>query len=158
MAATRSLSAFPMAAERQYLRFALGGRHFAIPLAHVREILEVPRITIVPKTEAWLLGVINLRGSILSVVDISSFLSCTPQAQDEASRLIVVTSRLFDAAIRVDAVREILTIGPEDVAAGTAAFCDDGSLTLGVCDRGGQPFTILDLEALLGLEPLKTYL
>lgn len=158
MAATRALSANPMAAERQYLCFALGGRQFAIPLAHVREVLEVPRITIVPRAEPWLLGVINLRGAILSVVDISAFLACPPQAQGDASRLIVVTSRFFDCAIRVDAVREILVIGPDDVAAGAVAFGGGGSLSLGVGDRGGQPFTILDLEALLNLEQLKTYL
>jgi chemotaxis signal transduction protein len=158
MTSTRSNPAFPTAFERQYLCFVLGGQPFAIPLAQVREVLEVPCIARVPRTEPWLLGVINLRGTILSVVDISSFLASHLDPQGEASRLIVVSSSLFDAALRVDAVREILALGPDDVARAAAGFQGADGLALGVCDRGGQPFTLLDLDALLNLEPLKSHL
>lgn len=54
---------------KSFLSFKLGGEHFAIPVMKIMEILEVPKITKVPQSPNFLVGVINLRGAVLPVID-----------------------------------------------------------------------------------------
>jgi purine-binding chemotaxis protein CheW len=54
---------------RQYLTFQLGEEVFALDVSHVREILEFTTVTKVPRTPAYMRGVINLRGSVVPVLD-----------------------------------------------------------------------------------------
>jgi purine-binding chemotaxis protein CheW len=54
---------------RQYLTFNLGEESFALDVAHVREILEFTNVTKVPRTPEFMRGVINLRGSVVPVMD-----------------------------------------------------------------------------------------
>lgn len=56
---------------RQYLTFQLGGETFAIEIARIREIIEFPGMTGVPMMPPFLRGVLNLRGSVVPVVDLS---------------------------------------------------------------------------------------
>lgn len=54
---------------KSFLSFKLDAEHFAIPVMKIMEILEVPKITKVPQAPAFLVGVINLRGAVLPVID-----------------------------------------------------------------------------------------
>src|SRR3954471_9409144 len=56
----------------QYLMFNLGGETFATPIQYIREIIEYQTMTKVPLTPAFLSGVINLRGSVVPVLDLSA--------------------------------------------------------------------------------------
>ena len=56
---------------QQYLTFMIGGEEYAISLLKVREIIEYGTVTQVPKTPEWIRGVINLRGSVVPVIDLA---------------------------------------------------------------------------------------
>src|SRR5215469_14524977 len=58
-------------AVRQYLTFMIGGEEFAVSLLKVKEIIEYDVVTKVPKTPEWVRGVINLRGSVVPVIDLA---------------------------------------------------------------------------------------
>ena len=58
-----------MGENRSFLSFKLDSEHFAIPVMKIMEILEVPKITKVPQAPVFLVGVINLRGAVLPVID-----------------------------------------------------------------------------------------
>src|SRR5947209_18063514 len=56
---------------QQYLTFMIGAEEYAISLLKVKEIIEYDTITEVPKTPEWVRGVINLRGSVVPVIDLA---------------------------------------------------------------------------------------
>lgn len=76
----------------QYLTFSLEEDSFAIPIEHVLEVLEVEKITRVPRTRDYLLGVINVRGSIRPIVDLRTKLNLPPQIKedDEIFNIIIL--------------------------------------------------------------------
>ena len=63
---------------RQYLTFKLGEEIFAMDVAQVREVLDLTTITKIPRTPEFMSGVINLRGSVVPVVDLRLVSKCRP--------------------------------------------------------------------------------
>jgi purine-binding chemotaxis protein CheW len=86
-------------------------------VAKVLEILEVPKITKVPKSPAYLRGVVNLRGSVLPVIDSRSKFGLPPTEDTINTCIIVLSIQLENETLvlgaLVDAVQEVLEIGPE---------------------------------------------
>ena len=66
-------AAEPSPASR-FVLLSINGAHYAIPEAFVTELDRVPRITVVPQTPAWMRGVTNVRGDIVSVIDMRTFI------------------------------------------------------------------------------------
>lgn len=94
-----------------YLSFLLGHESFAVRVSKVIEILEVPHITKVPKSPAFMRGVINLRGTVLPVVDTRLKFSMAA-AKDTVNTCIVVFNINFEKEVMmvgalVDAVQEV---------------------------------------------------
>ena len=63
---------------RQYLTFKLGNEVFATDVAKVREVLDLTNITAIPRTPDLMAGVINLRGSVLPVIDMGARIGLGP--------------------------------------------------------------------------------
>src|SRR4029077_13058533 len=74
----------------RYVLFTLAGSRYAVPVPSILEIGRIPHITPVPNVPAWVRGVINLRGEILSVVDFRTFLGLEEAHHGEHSRMLVV--------------------------------------------------------------------
>ena len=94
-----------------YLSFRLGHESFAVKVSKVIEILEVPHITKVPKSPAFMRGVINLRGTVLPVVDTRLKFNLK-EAADTVNTCIIVFNIRFDSELMmvgalVDAVQEV---------------------------------------------------
>ncbi len=104
-AAARGL---PMQEEsRDYWRgvgFMLGGQALLAPLEQVDEILTVPPLTRVPLAKPWVLGIANVRGNLLPVMDLGAFLGLGATVRDEASRVIAVREGEFFSGLLVGAV------------------------------------------------------
>ena len=104
-AAARGL---PMQEEsRDYWRgvgFVLGGQALLAPLEQVDEILTVPPLTRVPLAKPWVLGIANVRGNLLPVMDLGAFLGLGATARDEATRVIAVREGEFFSGLLVGAV------------------------------------------------------
>lgn len=98
----------PMQEEsRDYWRgvgFVLGGQALLAPLEQVDEILTVPPLTRVPLVKPWVLGIANVRGNLLPVMDLGAFLGLGPTARDEATRVIAVREGEFFSGLLVGAV------------------------------------------------------
>jgi purine-binding chemotaxis protein CheW len=103
----------------QYLTFKLADEIFALDVAKVREILEVTTITKVPQTPDFMRGVINLRGSVVPVVDmrLKFGMSMTEQT---VNTCIIVVEISFDGDTMVlgalaDSVQEVVELEPESI-------------------------------------------
>ncbi len=104
---------------RPYLSFQLGTELFATGVAKVLEILEVPRITKVPQSPAYMRGVINLRGSVLPVID-TRLKFGMPAISDTVHTCIIVLNLQLEneplvLGALVDAVQEVLEISQEQI-------------------------------------------
>ncbi len=104
---------------RQYLTFQLGEEVFALDVSNVREILEFATITRVPKTPEFMRGVINLRGSVVPVLDmrLKFGLSKTEKTVDTC---IIVVEVLFEGentiiGALVDSVQEVFELEPDQI-------------------------------------------
>ncbi|TXG98045.1 MAG: chemotaxis protein CheW [Nevskiaceae bacterium] len=135
----------------RWVSFWLGGQSYGIDILQVQEVLARAEIEPVPRAPADVLGVINLRGSIVTVVDLRARLGL-PAADGG----VVVIADVAGQAVglRVDRVAEVLNI-PEhaikpapNTGAGLAA-----TRVRGVVPRQQDLLTLLDVSALLGLEP-----
>jgi purine-binding chemotaxis protein CheW len=104
---------------RQYLTFKLGNEVFATDVAKVREVLDLTPITAIPRTPDFMAGVINLRGSVVPVVDLRQCFAM-PKTESTRNTCIVVVEVLLDGESIVigalaDSVEEVIDLEPEQI-------------------------------------------
>lgn len=104
---TESASAL---AGEQYLVFSLAGHDFAVKAGQVQGVERLGMLTSVPNVADWVLGVINLRGSIISVVDLHTFLGLGAAANTSRTRLLSLQENEMVISFVVDSVSEMLPI------------------------------------------------
>ena len=126
--------------EHPHVIFAVADTEYAFPLGSVREIGRPPVSTPLPGSPDWLVGVANIRGGIVSMVDMRAFLDEKPGPISQDRRLMVVsaTGAEMSAGILVDRVRGILSIPPDQVrepAAPIAARCSPYMAGIAALDR-----------------------
>ena len=104
---------------KQYVTFSLGEELFGVEVTRTREILSLTPVTKVPQTPEYLLGVINLRGQVVPVVDMRLKLGLPAGAETEDTCIIVVEVQIDGEPIVVgalaDAVREVLEIRSDQI-------------------------------------------
>jgi purine-binding chemotaxis protein CheW len=135
----------------RFVLLSIASTDYAMPEAFVTELERVPRITMVPRLPVWMRGVTNLRGDIVSVVDLRAFLGL-PAYTSATARLLVV--RLLDdpftTGLIVDAVDRIVTLQAADITPPASPL--EGALApflTGVCTVGDRLVAVLDIERLL---------
>jgi len=106
----------------QLLSLASGGERLAVPIGSVREILEVGRLTPVPRTPDFIRGVMNLRGAVVPVVDLAARLGLRITPLERRSAIVVVESHAGAAqrlvvGLLVDAVYEVLDLASQRMEA-----------------------------------------
>jgi len=137
-------------AEVELLSFRLAEQEYSIDIMSVREIRGWTRATPLPHSPAHVRGVINLRGTVLPVVDLSTRLGMAPVGGDARNVIIVVQIGDTSAGLLVDAVSDILALPrsalqpPPDLAA-DAAHGFVAALTI----VEGRMIRVLDLAAVL---------
>ena len=103
----------------QYLTFFVAGEEYAAGILRVREILQYQPVTRIPAAPPWIRGVMNLRGSVVPVVDLALKLGLAETAVTKWTCVLIVEAELEGqrAAIGMmaDAVSEVIDLRPEDV-------------------------------------------
>lgn len=143
-----------------FVTFQLADSYFGIPMEHVTEIQRVPRITHLPHVPDWIQGVANLRGNIVSVVDLRTILELPPTDAGASRRLIIAQSLVdeMDSGLIVDRVLGIRNVPPSRIAAPTAPVNDVVSQYLsGVAEIDERLFVLLDVEKLLLSEAFRQF-
>ena len=96
--------------EGQFLTFTLNSEEYGIEILKVREIIGVMDITTVPQTPEFMKGVINLRGTVIPVVDLRLKFSMPEEEYTQETCVIVVEANNSQMGIIVDSVSEVLNI------------------------------------------------
>jgi purine-binding chemotaxis protein CheW len=99
---------------KQYLTFGLDQEVFAIQINKVREVVELSRITKVPQAEDYMVGIFNLRGNVVPVIDLRIKFGLTRKDYSQDTSIIIVEALQKENSIvvgaLVDAVREVVDI------------------------------------------------
>jgi len=140
-------------APEQYVAFALAGETYALPLGVLREVLRVPPITEVPRTDKALLGVMNLRGEVLPVYDIKSRLRLPlggAGLASRAARVLVVKSDAGDAGLVVDAVNGVVRLKAAELEPPPPGLLSaERDCVVGLGRSGKGLFIVLDVDSAL---------
>jgi purine-binding chemotaxis protein CheW len=103
----------------QYLTFVAAEHTYAISIAAIKEIIEYPSITTIPLMPAFIRGVINLRGSVVPVIDLAARLGHPLPPTSRRTCIVIVEMHheedRFDMGLVVDGVSEVLEIASKDL-------------------------------------------
>lgn len=126
--------------------FRVGERLCALPAAQVREILPDLPASRIPGTPPAVVGLVNVRGALLTTVDAHVLLG---QAQDGETALLLLDRGTRGTGLRVGEVLDFLEVPPAAVAGREALPGVDPAIVRAVGDWAGRHFILLDLDALL---------
>jgi len=133
--------------ELTFLVFRLGADEFALPIDAVDEVAQVPaQITRVPKTPKFLEGVVNLRGTVLPVVDQRRRFDMPKAEHPESRRLVVVRTERHRAGLIVDSVSDVLRVAPAAVGEAPALTDEIAKLVRGVINLEDAQRIVLVLD------------
>jgi len=111
--------AAPDTDQNQFLTFTLGGEVYAIDILSIREIIDYGNLTTVPMMPPFIRGVINLRGSVVPVVDLAARFGNEPAQITKRTGIIIVElvdeEGTMNVGVVVDGVNEVLEIPPTDI-------------------------------------------
>ncbi len=149
-------------APQQYLTFLLGGEMFALAILNVKEIIEYGNITEIPMLPGYIRGVINLRGAVVPVIDLSARFGGQQTAVSRRTCIVIVEMKggeqgdeRHDIGIMVDAVSEVLEIPKSEIEAppsfGAKIRVD---FIEGMGKVSGKFVIILNMDRVLSIEEL----
>ena len=138
----------------QFLTFALGDEEYGVPILNVQEIKGYAPVTPIPNTPAWVRGVMNLRGTIVPVIDLRLRLGMPLAEYGTFTVIIVLAVSTKVVGAIVDAVSDVLTIPDADVQAPDLAIGPDVRFIDGIARAADKLVILLDAEALLRQEEL----
>ena len=144
---------------QQYLTFMIGAEEYAVSLLKVKEIIEYDTITEVPKTPEWVRGVINLRGSVVPVIDLAVKFRQAPSVAGKLTCIVITEVECEGEAtvmgVMADSVRQVIDLKPEEIEEpptfGTRVKVD---YLLGMARAGKKFCLILDTEKVLSTDEL----
>ncbi len=131
--------------------FELAGQTYAVPIANVREILATPRLTPLPDAPAVIEGVIDLRGTLIPVVDLESLLAREGTPSGPRSRTVVVETRGLVIGFRVDRATQVVATTTDAMEPLPELTREAGCLVVRAVVRrkDRSPILVLELDVLL---------
>ena len=146
-------------APQQYLTFLLGGEMFAVGILNVKEIIEYGTVTAIPMMPPFIRGVINLRGAVVPVIDLSSRFGNAPSQVSRRTCIVIIEvsdgEERQDIGIVVDAVSEVLEIPRGEIepppAFGAKIRAD---FITGMGKVGGRFVIILNVSQVLSVDEI----
>jgi len=143
----------------QYLTFGIGDDAYAVGILRVREILQYPKVTHVPQTPPWIRGVMNVRGSVIPVVDLGAKFGLGESPVIRTTCVVLVEAELEGEStvmgVMADKVNQVVELGESQVepppAFGTRVRPD---CLLGIAPVAGQLACVLDIDRVLSLDEI----
>ena len=133
--------------------FEVGGRAYGVDVAHVREVVRWRAVTPLPGAPVLVEGVIDLRGSVIPVVDLSRALGGAPISRSPRARILIAQIGELVVGLVVEAAIGVLPVTGSDLGRDPAPVSASGrGMTAAVVRRSeGEPLVVLSLEHLLEL-------
>ena len=134
----------------KYLTFFLAGEEYGIEILKVHEIIGLMPITRVPRTPAFMRGVINLRGKVIPIVDLRLKFGMAPDESTRKTCIIVVRVSGIEMGIIVDQVSEVVDVGNQDIDPTPSFGVElDTDYILGIGKSQGKIRILLNIDRIL---------
>jgi purine-binding chemotaxis protein CheW len=140
----------PDAAALQFVGFELDGQQYLFRIERIQEIITPARVTRLPEVPAYVLGVSNLRGTIIPVIDLRLLFGLPARPLDADSRTIVVVVGSRTVGCTVDAVSHVIRLAADQLKPATDAVTTEGPhYVAGFARIGDDIAIVLDVDQLL---------
>ncbi|MFH1414366.1 MAG: chemotaxis protein CheW [Candidatus Omnitrophota bacterium] len=139
------------------LTFKLGSENYGVRITQAKEVIKLPDVTRVPNTPEFIFGIFNLRGGIVTLVDIRQFFGIAQEKKPEGRRVIVTDVTGSAVGVLIDNLRDILDIEEELIQPPLATL--KGKLknyTKGHIQLGTEIIILLDLQRILKSEEMES--
>jgi len=134
----------------QWVTFRLDGETYGINVMQVQEVLRYTEIAAVPGAPAYVLGIINLRGNVVTVIDTRHRFGLESTDISDQSRIVIIESDTHVVGILVDAVAEVVYLRESEIETAPNVGNDESAKFIqGVCNKNDQLLILVELDKLL---------
>ena len=133
----------------QLVGFIVGDEEFSVPILSIQEIIKPISWTRVPQTPTYILGVFNLRGSVIPLIDLRSRFGLETMKHTEETRFIVMKNNDDVAGFVIDRLTEAIRLPKKDVGPAPDTINEEESMIDGVGKQADRIITILKVGKLL---------
>ncbi len=135
---------------RQCVTFRLDAEVYGINVMLVQEVLRITDIAPVPGAPSYVVGIINLRGNVVTVIDTRMRFGLPPKETDDATRIVIIETEHQTVGIIVDSVSEVVDIYSNEIETAPNVGNDETARYIeGVVSRGEELLILVDLNKLL---------
>lgn len=133
---------------RAFVIFRLGSERYGLPIERVQSIIRFERPTPVPRAPEVVMGVLNLRGQVIPVIDLSRRFGASVLAPSATTRIVVAEGESGRVGLAVDEANEVVTIPLDAIkpAPDSVLTAETAEAFEGVAERDGEIVILLDLD------------
>ena len=137
----------------QWVTFQLDRETYGINVMQVQEVLRYTEIAPVPGAPDYVLGIINLRGNVVTVIDTRSRFGLQPAEVSDNSRIVIIEAEKQVIGIMVDSVAEVVYLRSSEIDVAPSVGTEESAKFIqGVSNRDGELLILVDLNKLLSDE------
>ena len=137
----------------QWVTFSLEEETYGINVMQVQEVLKLPEIAPVPGSPDYVIGIINLRGNVVTVVDTRSRFGLPAREPDDATRIVIIEANRQVVGMLVDSVAEVVELNAVHIETAPTVGNDESSKYIqGVYSREDKLVILVDLNKFLSEE------
>lgn len=137
----------------RFVTFRLDAEKYGINVMQVREVLKVSEVAPVPGAPDFVLGIINLRGHVVTVIDTRQRFGLQPREMDDATRIVIIENGEQVVGIVVDSVAEVMNIPSAEIETAPNVGNDESAKFIqGVSHQGEELIILIDHARLFSLE------
>lgn len=140
--------------KQRYLCFSLGEEEYAIPLLSVKEVVAMPEYTKVPNAPKYFLGIINLRGQVISVVDLRARLGISAGFDKETSVIICIVDG-NSIGVVVDTINQVVESHDNEVSSPPDISSANLAYITGVIRKDKRLIVRIDVAKMIALSEIK---
>jgi purine-binding chemotaxis protein CheW len=134
----------------QYVTFRLDDETYGIGVMQIQEVLRYTEIAAVPGAPDYVLGIINLRGNVVTVIDTRRRFGLVDQEVTDATRIVVMESSNQVMGILVDSVAEVVYLKSSEIeAAPNVGNEESAKFIQGVCNKNGELIILVEFDKML---------
>ncbi|MFZ5843351.1 MAG: chemotaxis protein CheW [Pseudomonadota bacterium] len=134
----------------QWVTFRLGNETYGINVMQVQEVLRYTDIAPVPGAPIYVLGIINLRGNVVTVIDTCQRFGLPPIEVTDNTRIVIIEADSQVIGILVDSVAEVVYLRSSEIESAPNVGNDESAKFIqGVANRNGELLILVDLNKLL---------
>ncbi len=134
----------------QWVTFKLAGEKYGVNVMQVQEVLRYTEVAPVPGAPEYVLGIINLRGKVVTVIDTRQRFALPTTELTDSSRIIVIEAETHVVGILVDSVAEVVYLKLSDIETAPSVSNDESAKFIqGVCHKNNELLILIELDKMI---------